>query len=40
MFVNFDEKFLDFPIARHIAYSVLIKPARFFGPELLFGTLE
>ena len=40
MFINFDQKFLDFPIARPLFYSVLLMPARLFGPALLLGTLE
>ena len=35
MFIDF-----DFSIAQPLFYSVLIMPARLFGPELLFGTLE
>ena len=34
-FINFDEKFPDFPIARPLFYSVLIRPARLFAPALL-----
>ena len=39
-FINFDEKFPDFPIARPVFYSVLLMPARLFGPAILFGTLK
>jgi hypothetical protein len=36
-FINFDEKFPDFPVARPLFYSILVMPARLFGPALLFG---
>ena len=39
-FINFDEKFSDFPIERTLFYSVLLSLVRLFGPALLFGTLE
>ena len=40
MFINFDEKFPDFPTAPPLFYSALLMPARLFGRALLFGTLE
>ena len=39
-FINFDGKFPNFPIAQPLSYSVLLMPARLFGPALVFGTLE
>ena len=37
---NFDVNIPDFPPARPLFYSVLLMPARLFGPALVFGTLE
>ena len=40
MFINFDEKFPNLPIARPLFYFILLMPAHLFGPALIFGTLE
>ena len=37
---NFDENIPDFPPARPLFCSVLLMPARLFGPVLLFVTLD
>ena len=40
MFINLNEKFPDFPIARPLFYSVLLMSAHLFGHALIFATLE
>ena len=40
MLIDFDEKFTDSTIARTLFQSLLLLPARSYGPAWLSGTLE